>query len=56
MRWKWIAVGACLVLMWILCWAASVIPGSPAANGQWAVGNALAFLSGLAFASARRGT
>jgi hypothetical protein len=58
MRWKLVATGAFLAVMWFACWAATVVPGSSAVTAQWAAGNALAFLSGLAFgaaASVRRG-
>jgi membrane associated rhomboid family serine protease len=47
-----IAVGALLLVFWFACWAATVVPGSPAETTQWAAGNVLAFLAGAAFGAA----
>jgi hypothetical protein len=52
MHWKLGAIGTFLAVMWLACWAATVVPGSSAVTMQWAAGNALAFLSGLAFGAA----
>ena len=55
MRWKLVAVGIFLLVMWFGCWAITVVPGSSAVTEQWAAGNALALLAGLAFGAATWG-
>lgn len=52
MRWSTVLVGCLFVVLWLACWATSVVPGSPAMDMQWAGGNALAFLAGGAFGAA----
>jgi hypothetical protein len=54
MKWAAISVGCLLVVAWFACWAVTVEgPANGAAGiGQWAVGNALAFFAGAAFATA----
>jgi hypothetical protein len=51
-RWQLIGLGLFLSVMWFACWAATVVPGTAAVSGQWAIGNALAFLAGGAFSAA----
>lgn len=52
MRVTLIALGLFLLVMWLACWAATVVPGSPAVDMQWTAGNLLAFLAGGAFGAA----
>jgi hypothetical protein len=52
MRWKLVVAGTLLVVLWLVCWAATVVPESSAVTVQWAAGNALAFLAGTAFGAA----
>ena len=52
MRWKLVAAGIGLLIMWFACWSTSVVPGSSAVMVQWTAGNASAFLAGLAFGAA----
>jgi len=52
MRWKLVAAGVFLSVMWFGCWAATVVLGSSAVTMQWGAGNALAFLAGGAFGAA----
>ena len=52
MRRDLVAVGLVFTVMWFVCWAATVVPGSVAVTLQWAAGNFLAFLAGGAFAAA----
>ncbi|MEW4568763.1 hypothetical protein AB1L88_12930 [Tautonia sp. JC769] len=35
-------------ILWLGCWAATVVPGSSAVTMQWALGNLLAALTGAA--------
>jgi hypothetical protein len=52
MRWKLVAVGLLASVAWLMCWAATVVPGSSAVTMQWTAGNTLAFLAGGAFGAA----
>lgn len=51
-RWQLVGLGLFLSMMWLACWAATVVPGTEAVYGQWVIGNALAFLAGGAFSAA----
>jgi len=55
MRWTLVAAGGFFSAMWFACWAATVVPGSPAVTMQWTAGNTLAFLAGAAFGAAAWG-
>jgi len=46
------AAGVLASALWFGCWAATVLPGSSAVTRQWAAGNALALLAGMAFGAA----
>jgi hypothetical protein len=51
-RVKLVVAGVVLAGLWFACWAATVVPGSPAVTLQWVAGNALAFMAGAAFGAA----
>jgi hypothetical protein len=48
-RARFVVAGLAFSVMWLGCWAATVVPGSPAVAMQWAGGNVLAALAGAAF-------
>ena len=51
-RWqraRFVIAGLAFSVMWLGCWAATVVPGSPAVAMQWAGGNVLAALAVAAF-------
>jgi hypothetical protein len=48
-RWQFVATGILLLVSWLACWAATVGPTWKAIYIQWFLGNALAFLAGIAF-------
>ena len=57
-RWSLITAGLFLSAFWFGCEATTVVPGSPAVTGKWAICNVLAFFAGGAFGAAacvRRG-
>jgi hypothetical protein len=46
------STGLLLSVLWLVCWAATVVPGSAAVTMQWVAGNAMAALAGAAFGAA----
>jgi hypothetical protein len=51
-RLQLIGIGLFVLILWLGCWAATVGPGSDAVYMQWAGGNVLALLAGVAFGMA----
>jgi hypothetical protein len=53
-RWQWVGAGLSLLLLWLGCCAATVVPGSPADLMQRALGVLLPVLAlGTFWAAAR---